>query len=149
MHRKSLEAAEHIRKQDEIEFMNGENSSCSSSNGNSSSNCSQRNESGRVQVEASDEVVTCRTPPPSSPMPSRSPSSKAAVASKKPNSNAVSIDLKSKSVANLRAKAKEHSAKLLSDIIYVNGADVKSEKESNNARFPATASAADLNEINT
>ena len=93
MHRKSLEAAEHIRKQDEKDMMFGENSFENNNNVHSSSNSTS---------QSSPPIKTITTP--------------------KNNSNSVTKpskkkdDLKSESVANLRAKAKEHSAKLIGDL---------------------------------
>ena len=81
MHRKSLEAAEHIRKHDENELFN-ENLSPSTASSLS------------ISTSTSSPVV---------------PSSKNVVENKVE-------DIKSESVANLRAKAKEHSAKLMEDV---------------------------------
>jgi hypothetical protein len=87
MHRKSLEAAEHIRKQDENELFN-ENLSPS--------------------TESSSSIIST----------SISPSVKIII--NQENENNSKDDLKSESVANLRAKAKEHSAKLMEDVNIIN-----------------------------
>jgi hypothetical protein len=81
MHRKSLEAAEHIRKQDENELFSEKSPSTTDITSSSIS---------------------------MSPL------------VKKLENDGDNDDLKTESVANLRAKAKEHSAKLMVDVNIIN-----------------------------
>lgn len=143
MHRKSLEAAEHIRKQDEIDF--GDNSDSNSNTNNntmtsstSSSANSSPNETHKSSIdgnkpeslmspESNHESAMTKMPNflnlinnlndlDSKTTTANTAKShghkKAAIANGEPSAN---IDFKTKSVANLRAKAKEH-CKLLNDI---------------------------------
>lgn len=147
MHRKSLEAAEHIRKQDEIDF--GENSD-SNSNSNTNNNTmtsstssanSSPNETHKSSIdgnkpneslmspESNHELSTAKMPNflnlinnlndlDSKTMTANTAKSHGHKKAANTNANgepSANIDFKTKSVANLRAKAKEH-CKLLNDI---------------------------------
>ena len=126
MHRKSLEAAEHIRKQDESDLLIGENSN---------SNINEANLNHSTSSSSSINGPTSTSPP--SPSINKIENKKKLTSflnnfsqqqqlqiqqQQQPNNpksnNFETIvkkrdDLKSESVANLRAKAKEHSAKLM------------------------------------
>lgn len=116
MHRKSLEAAEHIRKQDEKDLINGERSL--SPIGSS------------VMDSSDDSNLAPSTPPPQSILCSTqklstqttySPSTENLDSSTRKelveqDKSKKRDDMKSESVANLRAKAKEHSAKIMENI---------------------------------
>ena len=92
MHRKSLEAAEHIRKQDENELFN-------------------ENLSPSTELSSSSPISTSVSPP---SVVIKIPTTM--ITDENDNKN----EFKSESVANLRAKAKEHSAKLMEDVNIIN-----------------------------
>lgn len=100
MHRKSLEAAEHIRKQDEKEFLNCDKEP-------------QYRSLSPIESEPADSSDSISAP--SSPLATQEQANYSI--HKKETKRKPSNDLKSESVANLRAKAKEHSAKLMENIL--------------------------------
>jgi hypothetical protein len=116
MHRKSLEAAEHIRKQDENELFN-ENLSPS--------------------TESSSSIIST----------SISPSVKIIINQENENNN--KEDLKSESVANLRAKAKEHSAKLMEDVNIINNKYQINNNNNNERKITENNSTSDAEDTNS
>jgi len=119
MHRKSLEAAEHIRKQDEKDLNCDKEINYHSLSPIESQIADESNESSPSSSSSSSSSSS-----PSSVTPSSSVTTSSLVcesANYSTTCNKISKikkndDLKSESVANLRAKAKEHSAKLMGDI---------------------------------
>ena len=116
MHRKSLEAAEHIRKQDENEFFN--------------ENLSPSTESSSISTSVSPSVKISQE-----------------------NENNKNDDLKSESVATLRAKAKEHSAKLMEDVNIINNnsysIDDKYQINNNERKITENNSTSDAEDTNS
>ncbi len=113
MHRKSLEAAEHIRKQDEKDLNCDKEINYHSLSPIESQIADESNESSPSSSSSSSSSS------PSSVTPSSSVTTSSLVCESTCNKISKikkNDDLKSESVANLRAKAKEHSAKLMGDI---------------------------------
>ena len=129
MHRKSLEAAEHIRKQDEKDLINGERS---------------LSPIGSSLMDSSDDSILAPSSPPSSKSPStQNLSTQTAFPPSIENSDSSNRkqsvehdksknrdDIKSESVASLRAKAKEHSAKIMENITSNEGSKIFYENKS-------------------
>lgn len=117
MHRKSLEAAEHIRKQDEKDLINGERSLSpieSLMADSSDDSNSERSSPPPPSVTSSTQKTTTQTAYPHSIEENcESYNRKELIEQDKSKKR---DELKSESVANLRAKAKEHSAKIMGNI---------------------------------
>lgn len=117
MHRKSMEAAEHIRKQDESDqIVNSSSELSESENTNnhvnniknfSSSSSSSSNSMKNSMTESNEEISFKKN---------SSHSNKLKEIQHEKKEKCKSDDFKSESVASLRAKAKEHSAKLMENV---------------------------------
>jgi homeobox protein 2 len=119
MHRKSMEAAEHIRKQDEddqivnssSEFSESENPNFNNhvnNVNNISSSSSSSSNSMKNSISESNEEISHKK--------NSSHNNKLKEIQHEQKEKCKSNDFKSESVASLRAKAKEHSAKLMENV---------------------------------
>ena len=116
MHRKSMEAAEHIRKQDESdqivnsssELSESENANINNVNNFSTSSSSSSNSINNAMISESCEQISHKK--------NSSHNNKLKEIQHEQKEKCKSDDFKTESVASLRAKAKEHSAKLMENV---------------------------------